>query len=301
MSSNDVRAALRALTQGMVEGAPYDEVANMLDGIAALPGADATEIAGRRLALLSVYHQRSRERERVLRRVMQALDHLPIREQAQWVLGACAGHRALAERHLPRLIAKLDEAGDAQGAEQLREHLEYERSRARARSRRRKLAEESTFELPPHVKRGIEVVRWLTVGRRTYQEMSEALDAIMDLPGSEVAAPRVATERLIALHLHPQDDAEVERVILQVAPVLAMRPLRDRASSIAMVCNGRPALAEKYLAPLVAELDEEQRKMPDEVTETMLAQIRRTLERTRVGTRQVHHAPDAGRRRPLPP
>jgi hypothetical protein len=118
---------------------------------------------------------------------------------------------------------------------------------------------------PAHIKSGVQVVRWLIVGRRSYEEVVEALDAVLELPGGDVAAPRVATERLIALYLYERDDAEAERVLAQVAPVLAGFTVRDRAQAVSGVCIDRPALAAQYVPPVMAELEEELRQRPDEI------------------------------------
>jgi hypothetical protein len=285
VSEAHVRAELRALTRRMVEGAPYDELTRALDALAAVPGADAAEIAGRRLALLSVYHRNARERDRVLRAALPNLTALPVRARARWVLGVCVGHLGLAEGYLPTTAAELDTAGETGEAARLRERLQHERDTARPRRKqRRSAAEESAVTFPPHIKAGLEVVRWLHVGRRTYREINEALDAILDLPGSAVAAPRVATERLIALVVHEQGDDEVERVLVEVAPVLATFPARDRALGVARACAGRPALAERYLPAAIAALEGELQQRPDAAGEAALDSVRRIYARTAEAT-----------------
>ena len=263
----------------MVEGAPYEELTASLDALAAMPGADRTEIAGRRLALLSVCQRDEDERDRALREVTPDLATLPLHERVQWVLGACVGHVSLAERYLPPLIDELDATGDTEQAARARDSLDFQRSREEPRRQRRE-PEESGRRFPSRIETGIEVVRWLTVGRRTYREKVEALDAIEELPDSEIAAPRVASERLMALYLDGQDDTEAERVLAQVTPTLAQLTIRDRASAIANACSGRPALAAKHMPGLIAELQNELRLRPDEVGEKILASVRRNFEHT---------------------
>jgi hypothetical protein len=114
MSDDDdrMRAARRDLTRRMVEGAPYEELTRTLAALEAMPGADPVQLAGRRLALLSVYHASARERHRVLRAVMPRLAALPARERARWILGACVGHPGLAERYLPAVATELAAAGE---------------------------------------------------------------------------------------------------------------------------------------------------------------------------------------------
>jgi hypothetical protein len=56
---------------------------------------------------------------------------------------------------------------------------------------------------------------------------------------------------------------------------------RERAQSLSALLSGRPALAEKYVPALVAELEEELRQRPDEGRESVLESIKRGLERTR--------------------
>lgn len=296
MTAEQVRAALRAVTRRMVEGAPYDELTATLDAVAAMPGADElrVEIAGRRLALLEVHHRDATERDRVLGATMPDLAAVPMAERVRWIIGACR-YPELAERYLRPLLPELQTATQndpeniqAQQAlwlarRALGDDRPHEGLDARTEGEGPEVEELPpwTPPWPPAVDVGLDVVRWLIVGRRSYVEISEALDAVLALPGGELAAGRVANERALMVTHHNRDDAEAERVLEQIAPVLATFALRDRASAVSLVCVGRPALAEKYMPALIAELEEDLRRSPDAEGEQVLKGIKRGLERTR--------------------
>jgi hypothetical protein len=296
VSGDEVRATMRAVTRRMVEGAPYEEVRTALESLAAMPDADEVrrEIAGRRIGLLCVYGPDDDEIERVLADVAPVLHELPVRERARWLVGVCSRSPALAERHLRPLLAELRAAvardpGD-RDVERARASVRSAIQDARARGQRgselpirEPEPEPSAVVFPPHLEAGWDVVRYLIGGRRTYEEVMEALDALLELPEGEIMRGLVTTERLIQVNLHERDDAEIERVIQAAMPELLTRSMSDRASVISLACAKSRALTEKYVPPLIAELEEELRQRPDKVGRKMLAGIKRSLERTRAG------------------
>jgi hypothetical protein len=296
MIADHVKEALRAATRRMVEGAPYDELTATLDAIAAMPGADelTAEIAGRRLALLEVFHRDEAERDRVMQAVMNDLSSVPLPERVRWISGA-GRYEELVARYLRPLLPELQAAVDRNPDDDRAQEALWLTRRALADVETGASHDEPTDDeepeeesasippWPPEVGIGLDVVRMLIVGRRSYEEVSEALDAVMDLPGGELAAGLVANERILLVNHRVQDDAEAERVLTAVAPVLATFSVRDRASAVSLACSGRPALAEKYIPPLIAELEEELRANPDMEGEATLAGIKRNLERTRTG------------------
>jgi hypothetical protein len=137
----------------------------------------------------------------------------------------------------------------------------------------------SVVQWTPEVERGMEIVRRVVVARRPYQEISDALDAVLELPGGDLAVGRVATERVVAVH--DQDDAEAERVLSLIAPALATFSAVDRADAVSLVCLDRPALAERYVPAAIADLEDELRQRPDEDCDRMLTVVRSRLERSR--------------------
>lgn len=209
-------------------------------------------------------------------------------------------HRRLVAPHLRPLLAELQDAAARDPDDARAQHalwlasgyLDEERPRRDEPRGDTEPAEDEAAEaevpdwIPPwspEVSAGLEVVRMLIVGRRSYEEMTEALDAVLELPGSEMAAGLIANRRLLMVSHYGRDDAEAERVLAQVAPVLATFPVQERAESISALCAGRTALAEKYVPALIAELEEELRRSPEPEGEMVLAGIKRGLERTRGG------------------
>jgi hypothetical protein len=303
MTAKQVRAAMRALTRRMVEGAPYEELTATMAAIAAMPGADElrAEIAGRRLALLEVHDRDETERERVLREVVPDLAPVPLPERVRWIASAC-GSSNLAQRYLQPLIPELRaladrdpevvQAQDALGLVSRALGFVGPLHRPDEVAKDEELEDEAVTEdeepswipaWPPEVNVGLDVMRQLIAGRRSYEEISEALDAVLDLPGGEQAAGLIANQRALLVNRRVQDDAEAQRVLMQIAPVLATFSARARASAVSLVCSGRPALAEKYVPPIIAELEEDLRQNPDDAGALELAGIKRVLERTRAG------------------
>ena len=301
MSIDEVRAALRALTRRMVEGASYEELTTTLDAIAAMPGADELrpEIAGRRLALLQVHHRDEAERARVLRDAGPDIDSVPLSERVSWIVGA-GRDRAIVEPHLRPLLAEIRAAAEHAPDDAHAQHalwlasvyLDEDRQGPEPREEPEEDEDEDAeeegeeFETPwlENVEVGLEVARSLVVARRPFEEIVEALDAVLELPNGEQAAGLVANEKILMLVHCDRDDAEAERVLAEVAPVLATFTAQERAESLSPLLSGRRVLAAKYAPALIVELEEELRRDPGkgEVADT-LARLRSSLERARAG------------------
>jgi hypothetical protein len=299
MSIDEVRAALRALTRRMVEGASYEELTATLDAIAAMPGADELrpEIAGRRLALLQVHHRDEAERARVLRDAGPDIDSVPLSERVSWIVGA-GRDRAIVEPHLRPLLAEIRAAAEHGPDDAHAQHALWLASVYRDENRQGpepreepeedeeadEEGEECETPWPENVEVGLEVARRLVVARRPFEEIVEALDAVLELPDGEQAAGLVANEKILMLVHCDRDDAEAERVLAEVAPVLATFTAQERAESLSPLLSGRRALTAKYAPALIVELEEELRRDPGngEVADT-LARLRSSLERARAG------------------
>jgi hypothetical protein len=291
-----IKTALRGVHRLWVAGRPYDEVVAALDAVASMPEASdpeaATMLAWERLDFAARYDPDDEERERVILQAAPALAAVSTRERAWRIRAVCSNRLTLVERHIPPLIAELedelrqrpDDVGD-KTLEALKVSLAY----ARGEEQEPPL-EPSSWTPPPDFKARMKDVRRLMAMRWPYEDVVAALDALAATPSADPTVPlAIAWERFALANVYDRDDAERERVIRETAPVIASVPLQHRASSIASLCSGRLALAERYIPPLVDELEEELRRSPDAEGEQILAGIKRVLERTRV---------DAGAARP---
>jgi hypothetical protein len=111
---------------------------------------------------------------------------------------------------------------------------------------------------PPAVKAALRTVHQLVVHQRPYEESASALDAAAALPEATEpdAAALIAMERHALLWRYTVSDEETARAIELTRDELAKLPVSERAWLLRCACSGRPALAERYLAPLIAELEE---------------------------------------------
>lgn len=123
-----------------------------------------------------------------------------------------------------------------------------------------------------------------TAARAPYDELVAALDACESLPGADAAMPRIVSLRLTLLSLYARSDEECARVLDSGMATLERVPLWRRVYAIAAVCVHRLALAEQYLPPLLAALEEEQRAAPaDTRTAQAIEHVALVLRRTREG------------------
>lgn len=143
----------------------------------------------------------------------------------------------------------------------------------------------SAWTPPPLIDAALRAIDRMIVERRPYDEIMAALDACAAMPEGHQVESLIAGQRLILVRLYGKDDAECERVLVAALPALTRMPLRDRALAIGAACMHRPALAERFVAPLLDELTAELRKTPDEVGQRILEAVRSSLEQTRAFTK----------------
>lgn len=265
MTTEHVRASLRALTRRMVEGASYDDLTEALDALSAIPGADElrAEIAGRRLALLAVHHRDAAERARVLMAAMPDLEAVPLAERVSWIAGAGQERSVVAPLLaplLPSIEAEVARAPDDERAERAlwlaRAYLDEPEDQGKDQAA--DVVADATPAgpmWPENVTTGMEVVRWLIAARRPYEEVVEALDAVADLPGAAPARVALAGRRLVLLGVYERDDAEVERVLSDAGPALAQLPAEVRADWVLDACMGRPDVIARHVPGLIAVLE----------------------------------------------
>lgn len=283
-----IKTALRGVHRLWVDGRPYEDVVAALDAVASMPEASdpeaATMIARERLDFAARYDRDDEERERVIRQTAPALAALSTRERAWRIRAVCASRPALVERHVPPLIAALedelrqrpDDAGD-KTLEALQLSLAYARGEEQVQPRDR-----SSWVPPSEFEARMRDVRRLMAMGWPYEDVVAALDALSAVPSADPTVPlAIAWERFALATVYDRDDEERERVIRETAPVIASVPLQLRASSIASLCSGRPALAERYIPPLLDALEEELRRSPDAEGAQILAGIERILAHTR--------------------
>lgn len=293
-----IKTALRGVHRLWVSGRPYEEVVAALDAVASMPEASdpesATMIALERLDFAARYDPDDDERERVIQQTAPALAGLSTRERAWRIRAVCSNRPILVERHIPPLIAEVEDdlrqrPGDV--GDKTLEALKLSLAYARGEEQEPAL-EPSSWTPPPDFKARLKDVRRLMAMGWPYEDVVAALDALTAMPTAEPTVPlAIAWERFALANVYDRDNEERERVIRDTAPVIASVPLRHRASSIASLCSGRPALAERYIPPLVDELEDELRRSPDAEGEQILAGIKRVLDRTRaeagaISTRQ---------------
>jgi hypothetical protein len=265
MTAEQLRASLRALTRRMVERAPYDDLTEALDALSAMPGADElrAEIAGRRLALLAVYHRDATERARVLTAAMPDLEAVPLAERVSWIAGAGRERSVVAPLLaplLPKIEAEVARAPDDERAERAlwlaRAYLDETKDQGEDQARDDVAVSRSAEPIwPENVTTGMEVVRWLIAARRPYEEVVEALDAVADLPEAAPARVALAGRRLVLLGVYERDDAEVERVFSAVGPTLTQLPADVRADWVLDACMDRPDVIARHVPALITVLE----------------------------------------------
>lgn len=283
-----IKAAIRAVHRLVAEGRPYDEVRAALEALSntsEAAGADAaTLIALERIGLLGRYAVDDAEAARVLEATSAEVEKLPPRERAWLLHNACWGRRELAERYLAPLLADLEARGsgviDRVTLDALRIALSV------ARGEPQEDDDEDSDEMEPsEVLEGVRQVWRLVSMGWPYEDVVETLGEVADLPAAVGAAPWLARERLVLVNAYDRPDDELELALQAASEAFeeAGEPVRQRASTLAAACMGRPALAEKFVPPLIEELEEELRQGPDEVGERVLEGIKGGLERTRAG------------------
>ena len=111
-------------------------------------------------------------------------------------------------------------------------------------------------ELPPVIREALRQGGLIQPRDRPYAEVVAALDAVAAMPESAdpAAADLISRERLGLLGRRDVEDAEVERVLQSEAATLAAMSTHERAMALRGACWERAELAERYLAPLLADI-----------------------------------------------
>ncbi|HWN68768.1 MAG TPA: hypothetical protein VNM90_14120, partial [Haliangium sp.] len=114
-----------------------------------------------------------------------------------------------------------------------------------------------------------------------YEDVMAILDEVGTLPSAAHYAGQLAVDRIVVTSMFRRPDEDMEREIERALSAEAESPTWLRATTISNACDGRPALAERYMPALIAAAEEELRQHPDEVTQQYLEGVKARLERAR--------------------
>lgn len=137
--------------------------------------------------------------------------------------------------------------------------------------------------VPVEIIEGIRYVHHLYRMGWPYEETAALLDEVGTLPAAEQCRAQLAFDKIMLTNMYDRPDEDMELAIRAALDAYATGPIANKAATISTACSGRPALAEKYMPGLLAQLEASLREHPDEVGEKMLEGMRRSLERTRAG------------------
>jgi hypothetical protein len=282
-----VQAALRNVHRLLREHRPYSEMSAALDGVAALPEAShpgATEaIALERLDLIGRCAATDEEVEGVLEQHADVLAAMPTHERASKLRNACWQRRALAERYLTPLLAEVEQR-EPEDRNRTAEILRHALAVARGETQPEQLVEDaSAGQVPEEYLDGIRDVLRLASMAWPYEAVVAALDELTARPGAVEYEGLLMRDRLILANWYERPDEELDGLLQTALRVFEGEPARSRLSTVSSACVGRPALAAKYVPPLIAEFEEDLRRNPDQVGgEQELEVVRRSYERTMV-------------------
>jgi hypothetical protein len=137
--------------------------------------------------------------------------------------------------------------------------------------------------MPVEIIEGIRYTHHLRQMGWPYEETAAVLDEVGTLPAAERCRAQLAFDKIMLTNMYDRPDEDMEPAILAALAAYSTISIVYKASTISTACSGRPALAEKYMPDLIAQVEENMREHPDEVGEKMLEGMRRSLERTRAG------------------
>ena len=86
-----------------------------------------------------------------------------------------------------------------------------------------------------------------------FEDILAALDACLELPGSDDARPGIEHRRLAAYRIYGRSEMEVEQALLAFHSV-EPEPVRLASATLA-TCARYPGIAARHLGPLLAELE----------------------------------------------
>ena len=116
-----------------------------------------------------------------------------------------------------------------------------------------------------------------------YEDVVAILDAVAELPSAAECPDQLSHDRIVVARWYERPDEDLEREI-ERALRTDTGPAWSRAGTIMLACDGRPALAERYMPALIAKAEEELRECPDPVVQKQLDGLERRLARTMAPT-----------------
>jgi hypothetical protein len=289
------RALLATVHRLVVHQRPYEEVTAALDTAAALPEAAdpdaATLIALERLEAAFLYSVSDDEVERVLEMTATERSKLPTSESAWLLRSVCMGRPALAERHLAPLLAELEsreveDEGAAKTVDLLRRELSVMRGEPQEDDEDDDIEDEIENEVDLAPEEFAASLRYAYRLKRMgwpYDDVIAVLDEVAARPVAAGYQGWIMRDRLMLTDMYQRPDEDMDRLLKDAMVAFAAEPVKHRASTIAAACSERPALAERYIPPLVDELEQELRRSPDPEGAATLAGIERVLQRARGG------------------
>ncbi len=280
-----VQAALRDVHRLLPQRRPYSEMSAALDAVAAMPEAshpDATEvIALERLDLIVRCTASDEEVERVLEKHADVLAAMPAHERASRLCKACWERKTLAERYLAPLLAEVERKSDDR--DRTSEILRHALAVARGEIQPEKLSgeDESAGRVPEDYQEGIRGVLRLASMAWPYESVVAALDELTAQLGAVEYGRLLMRDRLILASWYERPDEELDTLLQTALRVFEGESARSRMSTVSSACVGRPALAARYVPPLVAEFEEDLRRNPEQVGGAQeLEMVTRSYERT---------------------
>lgn len=282
-----VQAALRGVHRLLPERRPYSEMSAALDAVAALPEAsnpDAAEvIALERLDLLGRCTAGDEEVARVLEKHADVLAAMPRHERASVLRKACWGRRALAERYLAPILAEVEREPDDQ--DRIAEILRHALAVARGETQPLTISgDDSAGQVSEEYLEGIRGVLRLANMAWPYEAVVAALDELSAKPSATEYEGHLMRDRLIMANWYERPDEELDEMLQTALRVFDGEPVRSRMSTVSSACVGRPALAAKYVPPLITEFEEDLQRNPEQVGGKLeLEMVKRSYARTMAG------------------
>ena len=276
---------------------PYSEIVRDLDAVAAMPDAADPEVqewlARERLRLLHYCDASDEEIEYVLQSQAETLAAMSLFDRLWTLRNVTWGRRELAERYLTPMLAEV--AGETE-RNMIESALAVARGESQAKGPEREGAWDQDFGLAvahsdvesqnerltsEELTRGIRYAYRLQQLGWPYEEVLTAWDKLTAKPRDAAVASWIAHNRLTVTVEYQRPAEDMEREIQRAMQVFAGQPIKDWAHIISSACSTYPTLAEKYLPPLLAQLEQELGEQPDLDDQQMIDWIRDDLERAR--------------------
>jgi hypothetical protein len=277
---------------------PYAEIVRDLEAVSAMPGAADPEVqellARDRLRLLHYCADVSDEEiERVLQRHGTTVAAMSEFERDRMLQNVTWGRRDLGERYLVPLLADIEHrikwlVAETQSVENA---LSVARGEAPAGGFERESAWDGDFGLgisrregepeTDDLSRGIRYAFRLQQLDFPYNDVIAAWDALIDKTSTFGETNWIIEHRLQVTSDYERPTEDMDREIQRAMEVFEGQPITDWAHIISWACGHYPILAEQYLPPIIAELEEKLREQPDPDDQRELDSIKDDLERAR--------------------